>query len=145
MISFAPRSRKLVYVISFEALAIILSTFLLAVLNNGESANSLPVALMVSTIALIWNYIFNSCFELIELKLSIKKRSVKIRLIHAICFELGLFLFTIPLYMWWYDVSFIKAVSMEVTILIFFLIYTFIFTLIFDLLFPRIINSDVNV
>ncbi|WP_442957407.1 PACE efflux transporter [Photobacterium sp. S4TG1] len=135
MIVLAPRTRKLVYAISFETLAIILSTFLLAMLNHGESSNSLPVACMVSTIALIWNYVFNSCFELIEVKLHIKKRTLYVRLTHSISFEFGLFLFTIPLYMWWYDVSLIKAVKMEMAILVFFLIYTFIFTLLFDLLF----------
>lgn len=135
MIVLAPRTRKLVYAISFEILAIILSTFLLAMLNHGESSNSLPVAFMVSTIALIWNYAFNSCFELIETKLHIKKRTLAVRLTHSIFFELGLFLFTIPLYMWWYDVSLVKAISMEMAILVFFLIYTFIFTLLFDLLF----------
>ncbi|MEC6814005.1 PACE efflux transporter [Photobacterium toruni] len=135
MIVLAPRSRKLVYAVSFEILAIILSTFLLAMLNHGESSNSLPVAFMMSTIALLWNYAFNSCFELIETKLHIKKRTLYVRLAHSILFELGLFLFTIPLYMWWYDVSLIKAISMEMAILVFFLIYTFIFTLLFDLVF----------
>ena len=135
MIVLAPRTRKLVYAISFETLALILSTFLLAILNHGESSNSLPVACIVSMIALIWNYAFNSVFEFVESKLRIHKRTFYIRLTHSISFELGLFLFTIPLYMWWYDVSLMKAIGMEMTILVFFLIYTFIFTLLFDLLF----------
>lgn len=39
--------------------------------------------------------------------------------------------------MWWYSVGFTKAISMEVTILIFFFIYTYLFTLVFDKLLPR--------
>ncbi|ODQ04801.1 hypothetical protein BHE86_08265 [Shigella sp. FC1655] len=119
-------------------LAILLSTVLLAVLSQSQSHDSLPVAIAVSIIALIWNYIFNSFFELIELKLKITKRTVIVRLTHAISFELGLFFFTIPLYMWWYHVSFIKAISMEITILVFFFIYTYLFTFAFDKLCPRI-------
>ena len=65
-----------------------------------------------------------------------------VRLTHAISFELGLFFFTIPLYMWWYNVSFIKAISMEVTILVFFFIYTYLFTLIFDKLCPRVYSTE---
>ncbi|WP_286146153.1 chlorhexidine efflux transporter [Shigella sp. FC1967] len=40
--------------------------------------------------------------------------------------------------MWWYHVSFIKAISMEITILVFFFIYTYLFTFAFDKLCPRI-------
>ncbi|MBG2912927.1 PACE efflux transporter [Proteus cibarius] len=142
MFYLKPRPRKLVYAITFETLAILLSTVLLAILSQSQSHNSLPVAIAVSVIALIWNYIFNSFFELIESKLRIKKRTVMVRLTHAISFELGLFFFTIPLYMWWYNVGFIKAISMEVTILVFFFIYTYLFTLVFDKLCPRVYSTE---
>ncbi|WP_100158091.1 PACE efflux transporter [Proteus columbae] len=142
MFYLKPRSRKLVYAITFETLAILLSTVLLAILSQSQSHNSLPVAITVSVIALIWNYIFNSFFELIESKLKIKKRTVMVRLTHAISFELGLFFFTIPLYMWWYNVDFIKAISMEITILVFFFIYTYLFTLAFDKICPRVYSTE---
>lgn len=145
MFYLKPRSRKLVYAITFETLAILLSTVLLAILSQSQSHNSLPVAIAVSIIALIWNYIFNSFFELIESKLKIKKRTVMVRLTHAISFELGLFFFTIPLYMWWYNVGFIKAISMEITILVFFFVYTYLFTLAFDKLCPRVYSTESNV
>lgn len=145
MFYLKPRSRKLVYAITFETLAILLSTVLLAILSQSQSHNSLPVAIAVSIIALIWNYIFNSFFELIESKLKIKKRTVMVRLTHAISFELGLFFFTIPLYMWWYNVGFIKAISMEITILVFFFVYTYLFTLAFDKLCPRVYSTESEV
>lgn len=145
MFYLKPRPRKLVYAITFETLAILLSTVLLAILSQSQSHNSLPVAIAVSVIALIWNYIFNSFFELIESKLGIKKRTVMVRLTHAISFELGLFFFTIPLYMWWYNVGFIKAISMEITILVFFFIYTYLFTLVFDKLCPRVYSTEKKV
>lgn len=141
MFYLKPRSRKLVYAITFETLAILLSTVLLAILSQSQSHNSLPVAIAVSVIALIWNYIFNFFFELIESKLKIKKRTVMVRLTHAISFELGLFFFTIPLYMWWYNVDFIKAISMEITILVFFFVYTYLFTLALDKLCPRVYST----
>ncbi|MCT8247914.1 PACE efflux transporter [Proteus vulgaris] len=144
MFYLKPRPRKLVYAITFETLAILLSAVLLAILSQSQSNNSLPVAIAVSVIALIWNYIFNSFFELIESKLTIKKRTVIVRLTHAISFELGLFFFTIPLYMWWYNVGFIKAISMEITILVFFFIYTYLFTLAFDKLCPRVYSAEIK-
>ncbi|AYY80388.1 MULTISPECIES: PACE efflux transporter [Proteus] len=142
MFYLKPRSRKLIYAITFETFAILLSSVLLAFLSQSQSHSSLPVAITVSVIALIWNYIFNSFFEFIEFKFHIEKRTVIIRLTHAVSFELGLFFFTIPLYMWWYNVSFTKAISMEFTILVFFFIYTYLFTLVFDKLCPRIYSTE---
>ncbi|HFT7255416.1 TPA: PACE efflux transporter [Proteus mirabilis] len=97
MFYLAPRLRKLVYAITFELLAILLSTLLLAFLSQSGSNNSLPVAIAVSVIALIWNYLFNSFFEFIEFKLELVKRTVVVRLTHAISFELGLFFFYYPI------------------------------------------------
>ncbi|MGG4610438.1 PACE efflux transporter [Providencia sp. Me31A] len=134
----APRRRKLIYAVVFEFFAILLSALLLFILNNENSPASLPVAIAVSVIALIWNYFFNTVFEYLELSFGVVKRTFKVRVLHSAGFEIGLFIFTVPLYMWWYDVSFFKALSMEVTILVFFFIYTYVFTYIFDLLFPRV-------
>lgn len=134
----APRLRKLIYAVVFEFFAILLSALLLFILNNENSPASLPVAIAVSAIALVWNYFFNTVFEYLELTFGIAKRTFKVRVLHSAGFEIGLFIFTVPLYMWWYDVGFFKALSMEITILVFFFIYTYIFTYIFDLLFPRV-------
>lgn len=134
----APRLRKLIYAVVFEFFAILLSALLLFILNNENSPASLPVAIVVSAIALVWNYFFNTVFEYLELTFGVTKRTFKVRVLHSAGFEIGLFIFTVPLYMWWYDVGFFKALSMEITILVFFFIYTYIFTYIFDLLFPRV-------
>lgn len=133
------RLRRLIYVIIFEILAIALSTFLLMVLSGGSSSDSLPVAITVSVIAVIWNYVFNTLFETWERRLGGLVRTLKVRLMHAGGFELGLLFFTVPIYMLWYRVGFVEAVMMEIALLIFFLIYTFVFTWLFDLVFvlPR--------
>lgn len=137
MLILSSRSRKLLYAVVFEFFAILLSALLLFILSNDSGHNSTFVAVVVSVIALIWSYVFNSLFEYFECRLSIKKRTIKVRAIHSAGFEIGLFMFTVPLYMWWYDVGFLKAFSMEVVILIFFFIYTYVFTYTFDLLLPR--------
>ena len=135
MFVLKPRLRRITYVTTFEAFAIALSTSLLSILSRGPATDSLPIAVTVSAIALIWNYIFNMLFEQWEQKAQISHRSLKVRLTHAGGFELGLFLFTVPLYMLWYRVGLLDAVMMEIAILVFFLIYAFIFTYLFDMLF----------
>lgn len=136
MFILEPRLRRAIYVIVFEIMAIALSTILLMVLSGSNAGNSLPAAVAVSVIAIIWNYIFNTMFEAYERRLRIVKRTLKIRSVHAVGFELGLFIFTIPLYMVWYHIGFAEAFMMEVSILFFFLFYTFVFTLVFDAIFP---------
>lgn len=134
MFVLRPRARRLTYVITFEFFGLFLSTVLLTILSGGPATDSLPVAAAVSVMALVWNYAFNTLFELWERKSGIMRRSLKLRLIHACSFELGLFLFTLPLYMVWYRVGFLEAVLMESAVLLFFLAYTFVFTYLFDML-----------
>ncbi|MGN0933099.1 PACE efflux transporter [Falsigemmobacter intermedius] len=128
--------RRLIYVALFESLAIVLSTILLNMMSEGDGHSSLPVAVAVSVIAVVWNFIFNTGFEAAERRFGIAKRSLPLRAGHAIGFEGGLVLFTVPLFMVWYQVGFLDALMMEAAILIFFLVFTFFFTLAFDRIFP---------
>ena len=135
MLTLSPVKRRIVYVALFELLAIPLSTVVLILLSDGDTRESLPVAVIVSSAAIVWNYIYNMAFECWELRNNVVSRTLKIRCIHAAGFEAGLFLFCLPLYMLWYGVGLWTAITMEAALLIFFLIFTFFFTLIFDQVF----------
>ena len=135
MITLSPLKRRLTYVTVFEIIAIILSTLLLMILSHSDASESLPVAVMVSVAAVIWNFIYNTAFEAWERRKRIVRRTLWIRSAHAFGFEGGLVLICLPLYMIWYDVGLIKAFMMEAALLLFFLVYTFTFTLIFDKIF----------
>lgn len=135
MITLSPLKRRIVYVIVFEIIAIISSTFVLMKLSNSDASDSLPVAMMVSLAAVIWNLVYNTAFEAWERRRRFVRRTLWIRSVHAFGFEGGLVLICLPLYMIWYDVGLVKAFMMEVALLIFFLVYTFTFTLIFDKIF----------
>lgn len=110
-------------------------------LSGGDAQESLPVAVIISTVAVIWNYVYNTAFEAWESRNQVKVRTLKIRCSHAIGFEGGLILVCLPLYMLWYGVGVWTALSMEATLLLFFLVYTFIFTLLFDQVFARHIGK----
>lgn len=132
MITLTPIKRRIVYVTIFEILAILLSTFILMLLSGGDAMQSLPVAVIVSSAAVIWNFVYNSIFENLEQRWQIKERTLIVRGVHALGFEGGLVLICLPLYMLWYGVGLWVAFTMEVALLVFFFIYTFVFTLIFD-------------
>ena len=135
LITLSSLKRRIVYVTVFEIIAIIASTFVLMKLSGGDAAESLPVAVMVSLAAVIWNFLYNTAFEAWERRKHVTKRTLWIRSAHALGFEGGLVLICLPLYMIWYDVGLMKAFTMEAALLLFFLVYTFIFTLGFDKIF----------
>lgn len=135
LITLSPFKRRLTYVTVFEILAVVFSTLILMNLSNSEAQDSLPVAIMVSATAVIWNYTYNTLFEMWEHRHQVMNRSLRLRCFHAIGFEGGLILFCLPIYMLWYGVGVWEAFIMESILLAFFLVYTFLFTLCFDKLF----------
>lgn len=137
MIVLSPIKRRILYVTLFELLGILFSTLLLMALSKGDAQESLPVAVIISTAAVVWNFIYNTGFESWELRRQIMVRTFKVRSLHAIGFEGGLLLICLPLYMLWYGVGVWTAISMEIALLTFFLVYTFVFTLLFDQVFVR--------
>ncbi len=135
LITLSPLKRRLLYVTVFELLGIVFATLVLMALSGGAAQDSLPVAIIVSTAAVVWNFIYNTFFESWEARQQIKERTLKIRSVHAIGFEGGLFVFCLPVYMLWYSVGVWTALTMEAALLLFFLVYTFVFTLAFDQVF----------
>ena len=132
MITLSPFKRRLVYVLSFELLGIFFATLVLMALSGSGAESSLPVAVLVSSTAVVWNYVYNTLFEAWERRRQFTARTFKIRSLHALGFEGGLFLFCLPVYMLWYGVGIWEAIVMEAALLLFFLVYTSIFTLLFD-------------
>lgn len=135
MFVLSPLKRRILYVTTFEIIAIIASTILLMFLSGGDAEGSLPIAVVISLIAVTWNYTYNLMFEKWEARRKATDRSLMVRMGHAFGFEFGLFVIIIPIYMAWYAVGFWRAFQMEAVLLLFFLIYTFVFTYIFDTIF----------
>lgn len=135
MFTLSPFKRRILYVTVFEIFAIILSTLLLMLLNGGTAQKSLPVAIVISVIAIVWNYLYNTAFEATEIRLGLTERTPRVRIVHACGFEAGLVILTIPILMVWFDVGIWAAFKLEAALLAFFLFYTYFFTLLFDKIF----------
>ena len=132
----SPRLRRVLYVACFEVIAVVSSTALLTLMSGSAAESSLVIAIAISAIAVSWNYIFNTFFEMWERARGGRARGVLLRCIHACLFEGGLVVAIVPLYMIWYGIGLWQALQMEVALLAFFLVYTFVFTWCFDLIFP---------
>lgn len=126
--------RRVFYVSLYEAIAIVLTASVLAALGHSPM-HSLVASVGASLLAVTWNLIFNAMFEAWERRQSVKGRSIKRRIAHAIGFEGGLILSMVPFFAWWLEVSLWQAFVMDLGFITFFLIYTFVFSWCFDRVF----------
>ncbi len=126
--------RRLVFVSLYELIAILASSLLFMAIGQGAGASG-TMAVVASTLAIVWNVTFNHLFEKWEAGQSVKGRSAARRVVHAVGFEGGLALALIPLMAWWFDVSLWQATLMEAGLLLFFLVYTYLFNWAFDRIF----------
>lgn len=127
--------RKVVYVISFELIAIVLAGTLLRWLSDSPVATAGITAAASSAIAMAWNYVYNTLFEAWEARQARKGRSLLRRVAHAIGFEAGLVTVLVPLFAWVLGVTLLAALLLNAVMIVFFLVYAFLFNLVFDRVF----------
>jgi uncharacterized membrane protein len=127
--------RKIVYVVSFELIAIVLASTLLRLLSDSPVSTAGITAVASSTIAMAWNYVYNTLFEAWEARQARKGRSLLRRAVHAIGFEAGLVVMLVPLFAWVLGVSLLVALVLNAVMIVFFLVYGFVFNLLFDRVF----------
>ena len=123
--------RRVIYVTLYEIIAIVASSLLFIAIGQAPGESGV-MAVVASAIAVVWNVTFNSAFEWWEARQSVKGRSIRRRIAHAIGFEGGLALILVPLMAWWFQVTLWQALVMEAALVVFFLVYTYVFNWVFD-------------
>ncbi len=124
--------RKIVFVTAYEVIGWLISALALAFLSGNSAETTGPLALVITTIAVSWNFIFNTAFEYWESKQKSRIRTFRRRFVHAILFQLTLVIFLIPLIAWWLSISLLQALILDFALIIFIPIYTFFFNWAFD-------------
>lgn len=140
----SPILRRIIYVTSYEIIAIAFVTVTLVVLGFGGGSSGL-IAVVSSGVAIVWNFIWNTLFEAWESRQASTKRTIARRVVHSLGFEGGLIIFLVPILAWILQVSLVEAFILELGLLVFFLVYTFIFAWVFDLVLPpraRVVDSS---
>ncbi len=111
------------------ALTIVVPT---TVLIAGYETDKMAIAgIALSIFAMLWNYIYNIIFDKLA-GYNRVGRSIAMRIIHAIAFEFGMILITLPALAWYLNITWLEATILETGFLIFILIYTFIFNWLYD-------------
>ena len=124
--------RKLIHATLYELIAVMVVTLAMHGLSGQGTAQAGGLAVSTSVVALLWNIVFNTLFEAWEARQATHQRTLRRRLAHAIGFEGGLVLMTVPMIAWWLGMSWWQALVTDLGLVVFFLFYTFCFNWLFD-------------
>jgi len=123
--------------ILFELLGLALITPLGAVAFDMPMHDIGVVGIGSATLAMVWNYIYNYGFDHVMLRLrGTSAKTLPIRIIHAILFELGLLIALMPLIALYLGISLVQALIMDMAFALFYMVYAFGFNLTYDRVFP---------
>ncbi|WP_211209448.1 PACE efflux transporter [Thiofilum flexile] len=130
-----PKTRRIIQAVLYEAIAVVFVGPGLTYLFDHPPISTLTLAVLMSTIAVIWSYVFNAVFERWESTQNVKGRPWKHRLLHGLGFEGGLLITLVPLMAYWLNITLLAAFIADLGVLAFFFIYAIIFTWCFDKVF----------
>ncbi|KPP86271.1 MAG: putative membrane protein [Rhodobacteraceae bacterium HLUCCO07] len=128
---------RIVHAVSFEVSGLLILTVL------GSWGLGYPVtvmgtvALVGTTLAMVWVYIYNLAFDRVLVRLTgALRKPIWLRIIHAILFEAGLLIILLPFIAWHLGIGFVEAFWLDLSMAGFYLLYAFAFNWVYDLMFP---------
>jgi uncharacterized membrane protein len=129
---------RLRYTLLFEILLVSSSTAVIAFTLQRDFLDIGYLALILSGIAMLTNYFYNYAYDYFDISQGRipTERALKHRIYHALGFELLLLLFTLPLIMWWLELSLINTLLLDIGMMAAVVVYTFLFGLGYDRVFP---------
>jgi uncharacterized membrane protein len=130
-----PKIRRVVQAVLYEAFAVALVSPMLSVAFDEAPTSSIGLSITLSSIALLWSYVFNSLFERWESRQTSRRRSFARRLAHGVGFEGGLVVILVPVMALWLKISPWTAFLANLGLLAFFFVYAIVFTWAFDRVF----------
>jgi uncharacterized membrane protein len=131
----SPSTRRVLQALLYEAIAIAVVGPVLSLAFDKSPTSTFGLAVVLSTMALTWNYVFNWIFERWESRQSVRGRSFARRLAHGAGFEGGLVIILLPVMSLWLDISLTTAFLANLGLLAFFFFYAIAFTWCFDRVF----------
>ncbi|MCM2320226.1 MAG: multidrug/biocide efflux PACE transporter [Pseudomonas sp.] len=124
------------HALAFELIALVICAPAMAWLLDQPLLHLGLLTLMFSTIAMLWNMLFNDLFDRAQRRLGFQ-RNLKVRLCHAALFEAGLIVVLVPLAAWWLSIGLLEALLLDIGLILFFLPYTVGFNWSWDVLRER--------
>lgn len=133
--------RRIVHALSYELILLLMIAVALSFIFNLplELTGGLGIAMAITSV--LWNMLFNHYFEKFEAKRALK-RDIKVRILHAIGFEGGLMLATIPMVAYALQISLWQAIVLDFAMTLCILVYTFVFQWVYDHLEARVLKTN---
>ncbi len=131
----SPITRRVLQALLYEIGAVSVVGPVLALTFDKAASSTFLLAVVLSAIALVWNYLFNAVFEGWEARQVVKGRGFARRLAHGAGFEGGLTLMLVPVMALWLDTTFMAAFLANLGLLAFFFVYAICYTWAFDKVF----------
>ena len=122
---------RVFHAVLFEVLAVSLSILGLSIFTSHEVSALSGTMILIATIAMVWNFIFNWVFDKFATGAK-EKRTFAVRILHVVLFEGGLLLVTVPLMAWILKVGIWEALVMDIGVTIFITVYAFVFNYCYD-------------
>ena len=134
--SSADRVRQ---ILLFEMGGLLLITPPFVWLSGIEPLDSLGLLALIALLAAAWNAIYNTSFDWIEGRVTGRpsdRRPVRMRIFHAIGFESGLLLVSLPLVMAWTGMAWLEALIADIGLALAYVVYAYLFNICYDRIFP---------
>lgn len=125
--------RRIVHALSYEIILLVIIALALSFFFEMPLEVTGVLGIFMAVTSVIWNMVFNHYFEKFEAKHQLK-RTVRVRILHAIGFEGGLMLATIPMVAYAMNMSLWQAIVLDFSLTLCILVYTFIFQWCYDLI-----------
>ena len=125
------------HALAFEIIGLAIITPLGALAFGLALADMGVIGIAAATLATVWTYIYNLGFDhaLMALRGDTAK-SLRLRIAHALLFELGLLVILVPPIAWYLDIGLVEALVMDAALALFYVVYAFVFNLAYDTVFP---------
>ncbi|MBC9072749.1 PACE efflux transporter [Thauera sp. CAU 1555] len=143
MSAASPRLRslpdRLRQIALFEVGGLLLITPPFAWASGVPLAESIGLLAVIALIAALWNAGYNTAFDWVEGRLTGRtadRRPLRLRVVHAIGFEGGLLLMSLPVIMAWTGMGWVEALLADIGLAAAYVAYAFVFNLTYDRLFP---------
>ena len=134
----SPRDRVR-QVILFEIGGLILVTPPFVWASGVPLKESIGLLALIALLAALWNAAYTTAFDWIEGRLTGRpadRRSKPWRVVHALGFEVGLLLMSLPIVMAWTAMGWIDALLADIGLAAAYVAYAFVFNLGYDRVFP---------
>ncbi|MFC0338068.1 Uncharacterized membrane protein [Kushneria avicenniae] len=125
------------HTLMFEIIGLLIVIPLGHLLFSLDTTHMGMVGVISAVVATIWNYLYNLGVDhmLKRLRGHVHK-TVVMRVLHAICFELGLICVLLPLIALYLGQTPAQAAPLVTSLALFYVVYAFVFNWVYDVVFP---------